>query len=304
MTGAERGYLLLTSHLGDPERKPLSVSQLRSLFQKLRFQSPQETERELRTEDLIALGYGEAEAERILSLLSEDAVLEDYLRRAKKAGCVPLVRNSPLYPAVVRIRLGLDAPGCLWAKGDLSLLQQPCVALVGSRELRADNRDFAEEVGRQAALQGLTLVSGNARGADRTAQDACLAAGGSVICVVADAMTEHPSHPRILYLSEDGYDLAFTALRALSRNRVIHCLPVKTFVAQCNFGKGGTWDGTIRNLRFGWSGVFCFDDGSPAAREFEQMGAVLVTGVQLANIRSLQTPAKSLFDSADDPADE
>jgi len=296
LTGAERGFLLLTSHLGDPERRPLSVAQLRTLSQRVGNLSFPAEERELERKDLAALGYSEAEAERILKLLSEEAVLDDYLRRAAAADCVPLVRGSACYPAIVRIRLGLDSPGCLWARGDLSLLKKPCVALVGSRDLREDNRAFAEEVGRQAALQGLVLVSGNARGADRTAQDACLAAGGRVICVVADRLTDHPIHPSILYLSEDCFDLDFTAVRALSRNRVIHCLPGKTFIAQCTFGKGGTWEGTVRNLRFGWSGVFCFNDGSRSAKEFEQMGAVPVTGVQLADIRSLRNAAVNLFD--------
>ena len=31
MNGKERGFLLLTSHLGDPERKPLTVAQFRQL---------------------------------------------------------------------------------------------------------------------------------------------------------------------------------------------------------------------------------------------------------------------------------
>ena len=304
MTGAQRGFLLLTSHLGDPERKPLTVAQLRTLSQRMREMAPPVEERELAEQDLTAIGYGREEARRILRLLSDEVLLDDYLRRGKQANCLPLVRNCKSYPAIVRIRLGLDSPGCLWAKGDLSLLERPCIALVGSRDLEAPNREFAEEVGRQAALQGLVLVSGNARGADITAQNACLAAGGSVISVVADRLDAQPAHPHVLYLSEDSFDLEFSAPRALSRNRVIHCLPGKTFIAQCTYGKGGTWDGTMRNLRFGWSGVFCFCDGSPAAKEFEQMGAVPVTALQLANIRSLQMPTGSLFDGAGDAEDE
>ena len=300
MTGAERGFLLLTSHLGDPRRKPLTVAQLRTLAQRMRDMPSPAEDRDLEEQDLIAIGYCREDAHRILCLLSEEDLLDDYLRRGKQAQCLPLARNCSLYPAILRIRLGLDSPGCLWAKGDLSLLERPCVALVGSRDLEEPNREFAEEVGRQAALQGLVLVSGNARGADITAQNACLEAGGSVISVVADRLADHPAHHHVLYLSEDGFDLEFSAPRALSRNRVIHCLPGKTLVAQCTYGKGGTWDGTVRNLRFGWSGVFCFDDGSPAAKEFEQMGAVPVTALQLANIRSLQMPVNSLFEHPGD----
>lgn len=296
MTAAERGFLLLTSHLGDPARNPLTVAQLRTLSRRVQDLDRTNGARDLERKDLLSIGYSPEEAERILKLLSEEDVLEDYLRRAARNECVPLIRGTVAYPQIIRIRLGLDSPGCLWSKGDLGLLDKPCIALVGSRELREENSAFAAEVGRQAALQGLVLVSGNAKGADRTAQEACLAAGGSIICVVADQLTDHPAHPRILYLSEDGFDLPFTTLRALSRNRVIHCLPGKTFIAQCTYKKGGTWDGTTRNLRFGWSGVFCFDDGAKATRELAQMGAALITGVQLANIRSLQSPVPSLFD--------
>ena len=86
----------------------------------------------------------------------------------------------------------------------------------------------------------------------------------------------------MLYISEDGYDESFTTLRALSRNRVIHALGRMVFVAQAELEKGGTWDGTAKNLRFGWSSVACFRDGSAAALELEQMGAYLV------NIEDLQ----------------
>ena len=48
------------------------------------------------------------------------------------------------------------------------------------------------------------------------------------------------------------------------------------FVAQAELERGGTWDGTVKNLRFGWSPVLCFRDGSLASRELEQMGAYLI----------------------------
>ena len=150
-------------------------------------------------------------------------------------------------------------------------------------------------MGRQAALQGYALVSGNARGADRTAQEACLAAGGWVISVVADGLDKQTARERMLYLSEDGFEEAFSAARALSRNRVIHALGCKTFVAQCSYRKGGTWDGTVKNLRFGWSPVFCFRDGSAAAELLAQMGAELVEMEALSPFESLQKGEMSLF---------
>lgn len=285
MNQAERGFLLLSSCLGDPERRPLTTAQLRVLAERSWRMPAPDRERELEAGDLMALGYGRQQAERILALLAQEDVLEHYLNRGKRAGCVPLTRVSGEYPLRLRKRLGLDSPGVLWAKGDLSLLNGPMVALVGSRDLSGANEAFAREVGRQAARQGYTLISGNARGADRAAQYACLAGGGRVISVVADELADKTVRDRVLYLSEEDFDREFSAPRALSRNRVIHALGDKTLVAQCGYGTGGTWDGTARNLRFGWSPVFCFRDGSAAAAQLEQMGASLI---EMADLRDFQ----------------
>ena len=272
MTGAEQGFLLLTSHLGNPMRRPLTVAQFRLLTERMQLMDGNPEDRDLVAEDLKALGYNREMAQRIVELLSEEELLDHYLQKARKLDCVPITRISEGYPLVVRKRLGLDSPGCLWARGDVSLLQEPSVSLVGSRELREENWKFAAEVGRQAALQGYVLVSGNARGADRTAQESCLAHGGKVISVVADELWKQPRRENVLYLSEDGFEEAFSAQRALSRNRVIHAMGLKTFVAQASLKMGGTWDGTVKNLRFGWSPVYGFQDGSEAMELLTGMG--------------------------------
>lgn len=287
MNPREQGFLLLSSHLGDPERKPLTAAQLRNLAQRVRNADFSGEERPVQHRDLLALGYDREMAGRILALLEDIPVLEHYVKCGAKQGCIPITRVSGRYPEILRQRLGLDSPGCLWAKGNMALLGRPAVAVVGSRELNAENREFAREVGRQAARAGLVLVSGNARGADRTAQDACLAAGGQVVSVVADDLRSHTPDSNILYISEESYDQPFSIPRALSRNRVIHALGRMVFVAQVRQGKGGTWDGTARNLRFGWSNVACFRDGSEASRELEQMGAYLVDIGDLADFASI-----------------
>ena len=296
MTGAERGFLLLTSRLGNPMRRPLTVAQFRVLTERIQSASRNPEDRDLVPEDLKALGYGPEMAERIVALLAEEELLDHYLQRARKLGCIPVTRISEDYPLVVRKRLGLDSPGCLWVRGDVSLLKEPTISLVGSRELREQNWRFAAEVGRQAALQGYALVSGNARGADRAAQDSCLAHGGKVISVVADELWKQPLREKVLYLSEDGYEETFSAQRALSRNRVIHGLGLKTFVAQSGLKMGGTWDGTVKNLRFGWSPVFGFDDGSEAMDLLFQMGVTPVTMEELNSIYDLSQNQTNFID--------
>ena len=296
MTPREKGFLLLTSQLGNPERKVLTPAQLRLLTQRMAAAPCFPAERELEMGDLLALGLSRALAARILSLLEEEELLEYYVNLGRKRGCVPVTRVSPGYPPALRQRLGGEAPGVLWAKGDMSLLNTPAVALVGSRDLLPENRRFAGEAGRQAALQGLTLISGNARGADVTAQKACLRAGGKIISIVADSLISHNPGPNVLYLSEDGFNEEFSAQRALRRNRCIHTMGSLVLVAQANLQKGGTWDGTSRNLRFGWNRVCCFADGSDAVRVLEQMGAVLIGLGELGDFAALASEEKTLFD--------
>lgn len=290
------GFLLLGSHLGNPQRKPLTTAQLRQLALRIRNLGPFEREGELCAKDLIAMGYSGEAAEHIVSLLGEEALLTRYLQKAGARKCVPLTRQDSRYPLPVRRRLGLDSPGCLWAKGDLSILDGPKISLVGCRSLMEENRRFAREAGLQAAAQGFTLVSGNAAGADQTAQNACLEAGGKVICVVADALHSHLEAERVLYLSEEDYDEAFSALRALRRNRVIHTLGEGVLVAQCADGRGGTWSGTRQNLGAGWTKVCCFQDGSRGAKALISLGATPVSVSELGNIAALFARERTLFD--------
>lgn len=296
MTAGERGFLLLTGYLGDPERKPLSVAQFRELTRRARLMEQPLEDRQLTQKDLLQLGCDRSFAHRILQLLSQQDQLDWYLDRSRQKGCVPISRLSEQYPRRLRNALGLDAPAVLWAKGDLSLLNCHTVSAVGSRDLRPENQQFAQLLGARCAAEGVTVVSGNARGSDKTVQESALAHGGTVICVVADALHSHKQKDRVLYLSEDGFDLGFSSLRALRRNRIIHSLSERTFIVQCTLGKGGTWDGTTKNLQYGWSTVCCFRDGSDACRELSHRGAVPVTMLELNKLLDQQIQQMKIFD--------
>lgn len=295
LNGAEYGFLLLSSSLGNPGRKPLTVAQMRELFHRSEQMKRRDISVDVNVYDFVSIGYSPKFAQHIVQLLHDEPLLHYYLSKGRKWNCFPITRATESYPTAVRVKLGLDSPGCLWAKGNAALLETPMVSLVGSRDLNDHNRAFAEEVGRQAAFQGYTLVSGNARGADKTAQESCLRAGGKVICVVADSLGKYRRRDSVLYLSEDGFDCEFSSQRALSRNRIIHSLGQVTFVAQSSLHTGGTWDGTAKNLRGGWSHVCCFDDGSEAVQELQQMGASLIDMSALTNIRQLTQQNQALF---------
>lgn len=274
MRPQEQGYLLLCCALGQKQADPLSLRELRLLRRRVKAMQKPEQDRPLAIQDLACLGYSEQEAQRILLLLQREEVLQHYLQKLTARGIVPITCVSELYPHRLLDKLGEDAPAVLFALGDVSALQKKAIGLVGSRNLRSENATFAAEVGIAAANAGYALVSGNAPGADKTAQTAALVSGGSVICFIADRLTDRQSEEGIVYLSEEREDAPFSTFRALRRNHFIHALAERVYVAQCSAGSGGTWAGTSYNLNRGYSPVFVFADGSEGQKRLCDLGAV------------------------------
>lgn len=303
MTGPELGYAALCSDLSDG-LIPLTAHQVKILGRRVRLsRRPADPARDLTAADLAALGYDEEMTGRILALLSRQERIEAYLAAGERLGIRCLTILSPQYPERLRRSLGDKAPGVLYCKGDLSLLCQPAVCVVGSRRVSREGRQFADQVGGLAAREGWVLVSGNAQGADKAAQTTALLAGGSVISVLADALDTHALRGRrLLLLSERGWDLPFSAARALSRNRVIHALGEKTFVADAELEQGGTWRGTVENLRSGYSQVYVRRADTPGLAALAGMGAVPVSAAELSPLSDLRPAQMDLWNRSEDPS--
>ena len=272
MRSAEEGLLLLRCRLGQAVR-PLGETEYRQLVTLLRQAKAAGAQGQITEELLRAYGVEKSLRVRALTLLHRRETLRSYLEAAPEIRV--LTRLGEDFPQRLRA-LGADCPPALFCKGELSLLSTRCVSLVGSRRLYAQGSAFAAHIGRLAAKEGFTLVSGGAVGADSIAQEACLHAGGSVICFVPDSLMRYPMRKNLLFCSDEGYELAFSSARALRRNRYIHALGEKTFVAQCPQCRGGTWSGTRENLRRGLSEVYALRDDSEGIAALGMLGAVLL----------------------------
>lgn len=273
----------------------LSLAQARELSRRARAAGIGEEDpfRDVTVKDVRRLGYSEYEAGHIVSLLSRERQLDGYLLAAEKADVAVITRLDAQFPQRLREQLGARCPAALFCRGDLRLLQRPCISVVGSRHLASPGAQFAAQAGRLAAKEGFTLCSGDAMGADRTAQEACLRGGGSVLIFPATELVYCPVRENVLYAAEGGFELGFSAQRALGRNRFIHAMGEKTLVAQTSFGKGGTWNGSLDNLQHEYSPLFVFDDGSEGARALCARGA---TPVQALTSLQALTPAQLSFD--------
>ncbi len=105
------------------------------------------------------------------------------LDRVKDLGGDVLLLDDGSYPALLR-EID-DPPPVLYVKGNWpECLEQPAVAIIGSRMCSTYGVNAAEMLARDLASRGICIVSGLARGIDAAAHRGALAAGGRTVAVM------------------------------------------------------------------------------------------------------------------------
>jgi DNA processing protein len=104
------------------------------------------------------------------------------LAEAARVGQALLVPPADDFPSALRSIP--EPPVLLWARGALSHLHAPAVAIVGSRDHTRYGEEIARELAVVAARAGIAVVSGMARGLDAVAHQGALDAGGPTIGVL------------------------------------------------------------------------------------------------------------------------
>lgn len=109
-----------------------------------------------------------------------------------------LTLDSPLFPQSLRVIP--DPPKQLFYIGNLeACLSRPTLAVVGSRKVSAYGKAVTLKLAKEAAEQGLTIVSGLALGVDGLAHQATVEAGARAIAIMASGLDSiHPATNRDL----------------------------------------------------------------------------------------------------------
>jgi DNA processing protein len=108
------------------------------------------------------------------------------VERGLAAGLTVTSVLSPHYP--VWLAHIIDPPIVLWGKGDLSVLNRPSVAVVGSRRPSSTSLSFAERLAAGLARSGLVVTSGLALGVDGAAHRGALGASGQTVAVLGTGL--------------------------------------------------------------------------------------------------------------------
>jgi len=115
-----------------------------------------------------------------LRVLDDDSArrMLDDLRRS---GCGARTKWDPDYPS--RLLDLRDPPLVIYLRGDLAVLRERCVAIVGSRAASSYGRRAAAAMAAEFGAYGATVVSGFARGIDAAAHRGALESGTRTVAV-------------------------------------------------------------------------------------------------------------------------
>ena len=80
--------------------------------------------------------------------------------------------------------------GQLYLAGDVTLVRQPCIAIIGARKASDLGRQRARQLARHLVAAGVVIVSGLADGIDTEALTAAIDAGGRVVAVIGTPLDQ------------------------------------------------------------------------------------------------------------------
>ncbi|MBQ5770311.1 MAG: DNA-processing protein DprA, partial [Clostridia bacterium] len=216
------------------------------------------------------LDMPEQEAYRICMLLSRTMPLSYAMERFYEQNIEILTGMDEEYPARLVERLGADAPTAMYVSGNIDLLKQPMVALLGISGVKMTP---AAEKGvrllvRSLKEEGFGLITSSEPGACRVAEKEAFECGVNVVSVLAgdlahkkeeDMYIEAQLRGQALLVSLVHPDAPYTGVHAISRNRIVYSMALASFIATTDAKRGES--DAIRKKLCDW--LYAFDTPTP-----------------------------------------
>lgn len=222
---------------------------------------------------------------------SQDTFLQNEYNDARQHQVEMITYLDDAYPALLREIP--DAPAVLYVKGDVSVWQNACVGLVGSRAASIYGITTARQLAFQLTEKGFIVVSGLAKGIDTASHQGALQAKGKTIAVVGCGLSHvYPSENKKLFeeisrngavISEFPMTLPPMAHNFPRRNRIISGLSLGLVVVEASEKSGAliTSDFALEQGRevFAVPGPIG-SHSSKGVNNLIKQGAKLITGVE------------------------
>ncbi len=141
--------------------------------------------------------FTSSQLERLSEAKKKIDVFREYFYLKEKEISVLSIEDS-LYPN--KLKQIKDPPPVLFLKGKLANTNIPCVSVIGARECSEYGCNVAKRLGEVLASNGISVVSGMARGIDSVSQSSALDAGGHSLAILGGGVDVlYPRESRALY---------------------------------------------------------------------------------------------------------
>jgi len=284
-----KAILLLCGYFGGKNRdvKPLSLAEYNKLAAWMRREKlrPKDLLQRAGEERIDTFAQSNITPERVRALLGRGLGLGFAIEEWSRQGVWVVGRGEDAYPGKLKRRLREAAPALLYGIGDRSLLEaSPTLGMVGSRDADEPALDFTRQVAQRCAAEGITVVSGGAKGVDQASMFAALEEEGAVIAIVAEGIARpavkkryrtHIAEGRLVLVSPFHPTARWTTGNAMGRNKHIYGFSDWTLVVRSST-QGGTWNGALENLKKRWTPLLvCLDAWVPEGnRKLVAMGGI------------------------------
>jgi DNA processing protein len=261
------------------------------LFKRLlsHFKSPEGVFSATKTELAAVEGLSETAARAIVSFRAFSEIDREFEKITKAGGALVCLHDAAYSPRLAEI---YDPPPLLYMKGVPAPPVSYPVAVVGTRQTTPYGRAVTAQFCRELVRQGVSVVSGFARGIDAVAHQSTLTAGGYTLAVLGCGIDRvyPPEHKKLYHdLAERGLLLSEFAMgtppephRFPQRNRIISGLSLGCVVVEAAEQSGSLI--TARHALEQGREVFAvpgpiFSVSSAESNRLIQSGAKLVTCV-------------------------
>lgn len=222
-----------------------------------------------------------------------------------------LYLNNPTYSDM--LRKIPSSPKKLYAIGNIGLLKEKSISIVGSRNSSEYGRKITKNITKDLVENNIVIVSGMASGIDSVAHKTCLEYGGKTIAVLGSGFrhifpkeNEQLFHQIIesdgLVISEYPIDTPVQMKNFPKRNRIISGLSMGLLVIEAAYRSGTSI--TAKYAKIQGRKVFCIPNSignknSYGTINLVQNGAILVKNAQdilnVLGVEYLKNGAKTNF---------
>ena len=178
--------------------------------------------------------------------VANDGFVRTYLLNLQNRGINVVTKFDDDYPE--KLFELYDAPYILFYMGDLNLVNQPSLAVVGSRKPTSYGKVITERFVRDIASTGVVIISGLAFGVDSIAHRVCLDTGGKTIAVLGggfDHIYPQEHHNLAMEIAEKGLIISefrpkktATKYSFPQRNRIIAGLSDGVLITEASIKSG------------------------------------------------------------------